>query len=122
MRIVQRIAKFDLDPIGCTDLSNQAQPTIHPNSAKSVMCALIIVRISGMPSKRNAEATAPEFPSSTPSGFAAKSRSPASQIFGRFRIETHGPGTASSRIKSVAWLRFSGAVTVAVIVQLPRRP
>ena len=67
--------------------ANHTQPTIHPNSAKSVICALIIVRISGMPSSRNAEATAPELPSPTPSGFAAKSRNPASQIFGRFRID-----------------------------------
>ena len=51
------------------------------------MCALIIVRTSGMPSRRNAEATVPELPSPTPLGFAAKSCNPASQILGRFRIE-----------------------------------
>ena len=63
-------------------------PTNHPHSARSVRCALTSVRTSGTPSSnRNAEASVPELQSPTPPGFAAKSRSPASQIFGRFRIE-----------------------------------
>ncbi len=66
--------------------ASHAQPTIQPNSASKVMCVLIIVRISGMPSSMNAEAIVPELPSPTPLGFAAKSCSPAGQIRGRFRI------------------------------------
>ena len=59
-----------------------------PALGEGVRCELTSVRTSGTdPGSRNAEASVPEFPSPTPSGFAAKSRSPASQIFGRFRIE-----------------------------------
>ena len=68
--------------------ANHTQPTIHPNSAMSVICALIIVRTSGIPSSRNANATAPELPSPTPLGFAVNSFNPASQIRGQFRIES----------------------------------
>ena len=53
--------------------ANQTRPTTQPNSARSVIWALIIVRIPGISGKRNADAIAPEFPSPTPEGLAEKS-------------------------------------------------
>ena len=70
-----------------TDASH-AHPAIHPHSAMRVRWEPTRVRISGMRSgSRYAEASAPELPRPTPSGFAANSLRPESQMSGRFRIE-----------------------------------
>ena len=64
--------------------ANHAPPTNAPISASSVRCELTSV-LTVMPSGSiNAVAISPEFPNPTPSGFTAKSLSPASQIFGLF--------------------------------------
>ena len=80
---------LSLNPVSASAMNApHTHPTNHPHSTNNVRCEPTSVRTVIPSSNRNDEASIPERPSPTPPGFAAKSRSPASQIRGRFRIES----------------------------------
>ena len=68
----------------CAMNASHAPPTNTPISTSNVRCELTSVRTVIPSGNMNADAISPDFPNPTPSGFTAKSFSPASQIFGRF--------------------------------------
>ena len=77
-----------------------------------VRCEPTRVRISGMRSgSRYAEAIAPELPRPTPSGLAANSLRPESQMSGRFRIEPSMERRGHIRHSAMAAAATGGAMS-----------
>ena len=94
--------------------TSHAPPTSTPISASKVRCELTRVRTSAPSGSMNAVAISPDFPNPTPIGFAAKRRSPASHILGRFIT---APSNAS-----LGHIHQMAIATATTAVARPPRP